>query len=184
LQPPKAISLLGPISRQGTERVTTVRFHQDGGYLICQSAEKLVEIFKVRGQAEIEARLEKRDKKKKKQQKKAREAGEGEDEDEDEDTPGITPDLILSAVAVIRPPAKVKSVAYLPTEAGTAKGFKILVALHNNTIEVYSVDHSTKPVNVSQTSTLDLPGHRSDVRTVAVSSDDQIFLSASNSKRV
>lgn len=138
-----------------------------------------MEIFRVRTQEEINNKLGRRERRKRQKTKQKGETEPAEDEDEEE-AAQVTPDILLTQVAVIRPPAKVRSVAYLPS-TDSERSFKVMAALHNNTIEVYSVDHAAKPADVSQTSSIELPGHRSDVRTVAVSSDDQIFLSASNS---
>ena len=160
--------------------MTTLKFNAEGTHIVCQSAEKLLEIFRVRSQEEIVAKLEKKERKKKQKAKLKGEAAKDEEEEGDDDGDDkVTPDLMLSTVATIRPAAKVRSFAFSPSDSD--KSFKILVALHNNTIEVYTVEHTLKPVNVAETCSLDIPGHRSDVRTVAVSSDDQIFLSASNS---
>lgn len=61
---------------------------------------------------------------------------------------------------------------------------KILAALSNNSLEVYKLPppaSSKSPlVEPIKLSTLDLPGHRSDIRTLSVSSDDQLIASASH----
>jgi WD40 repeat protein len=61
---------------------------------------------------------------------------------------------------------------------------QVLAALANNSLEVYHLPPpaSSKALAVepSKLLTLDLPGHRSDVRTLAVSSDDQLIASASH----
>ena len=60
---------------------------------------------------------------------------------------------------------------------------QILVALSSNALEVYNVPLSAKSrdnLEPTRAFSLDLPGHRTDVRTLAISSDDQILASASN----
>ena len=60
----------------------------------------------------------------------------------------------------------------------------MLVALSNNCLEVHGIPLPTKSNKESQEATrvhsLDLPGHRTDVRTLCMSSDDQLLASASN----
>jgi len=59
------------------------------------------------------------------------------------------------------------------------------MALASNALEVYNVplpDKSKDTLEPTRAFSLDLPGHRTDVRTLAISSDDQILASASNGK--
>lgn len=59
---------------------------------------------------------------------------------------------------------------------------KVACLLQNNQIELYSVQVN-KQINATQTPslvfTLDMPGHRTDVRTLCFSSDSTAFVSAS-----
>ena len=61
---------------------------------------------------------------------------------------------------------------------------QIFFALSNNAIEVYDVPKYTKskenPPESARLYSLDLPGHRTDVRTLSLSSDDTLLASASN----
>ena len=61
-----------------------------------------------------------------------------------------------------------------------------MVALSTNSVEVYNIPAPTKdkdgPPEASRLYSLDLPGHRSDIRTLCLSSDDQLLASASNGK--
>lgn len=62
-------------------------------------------------------------------------------------------------------------------------GFQIFLALVSNALEVYNIPPPTKSKDVLEASrqySVDLPGHRTDVRTLCLSSDDQILASASN----
>lgn len=59
------------------------------------------------------------------------------------------------------------------------------MALASNALEVYNVPQPTKSNDApeaTRTYSIDLPGHRTDVRTLSLSSDDQILASASNGK--
>lgn len=59
---------------------------------------------------------------------------------------------------------------------------QILAALSNNSLEVYTLppppSSKSPAIEPIKQYTLDIPGHRSDVRTLAVSSDDELVASA------
>jgi U3 small nucleolar RNA-associated protein 12 len=61
---------------------------------------------------------------------------------------------------------------------------QLFFALSNNAMEVYNIPKYTKskesPPESSHLYSLDLPGHRADVRTLSLSSDDTLLASASN----
>jgi U3 small nucleolar RNA-associated protein 12 len=60
-----------------------------------------------------------------------------------------------------------------------------MIALATNALEVYTIPPPTKSKEqpeATRTFSLDLPGHRNDIRAVALSSDDQLVASASNGK--
>jgi len=61
---------------------------------------------------------------------------------------------------------------------------KLFVALANNALEVYDIPQPTKSkddvLEATKHYSVNLPGHRSDVRTLCLSSDDQILASASS----
>lgn len=56
---------------------------------------------------------------------------------------------------------------------------KVALLLQNNTIETYSLKTSDKTPAANKTARLTLGGHRTDVRTLAFSSDNLAVLSAS-----
>jgi U3 small nucleolar RNA-associated protein 12 len=62
----------------------------------------------------------------------------------------------------------------------------LFFALSNNAMEVYNIPTYTKSKEntpeAARLYSLDLPGHRTDVRTLALSSDDALLASASNGK--
>lgn len=65
---------------------------------------------------------------------------------------------------------------------------QILLALASNALEVYDFLPPQKSKDqapeASRSYSLDLPGHRTDVRALCLSSDDQLLASASNGRRV
>ena len=61
------------------------------------------------------------------------------------------------------------------------------MALSNNAIEVYTIPAPAKSKEAPEATrlhSLDLHGHRTDIRTVALSADEQLLASASNGKPV
>lgn len=64
---------------------------------------------------------------------------------------------------------------------------QLFLALASNALEVYNIPPPTKskedPPEASRLFSLDLPGHRTDVRTLCLSSDDMLLASASNGKK-
>ena len=62
-----------------------------------------------------------------------------------------------------------------------------MVSLNDNVIEVYNAplpaDKKADPaLEPSRQASIDMHGHRSDIRSVALSSDDEVLASASNGK--
>ncbi len=110
---------------------------------------------------------------------------------------------LFTPYLIVRATGKIKSFA-LPEETRTKSATQvryhnmilrlashirlsqIFFALSNNALEVYSVPKYTKskenPPESARLYSLDLPGHRTDVRTLSLSSDDTILASASNGK--
>lgn len=62
--------------------------------------------------------------------------------------------------------------------------FQIFLALASNALEVHNIPAPTRskenPPEAAKLYTLDLPGHRTDIRTLSLSSDDMLLASASN----
>jgi U3 small nucleolar RNA-associated protein 12 len=127
-----------------------------------QAADKTIEVFKSRNQDEIRKRVARL-------QKRARE------KNPDAQPEEITVDSIVPQ-SILRCSSKIRSfdVSHVKGDA-----FSLLCALANNSVEVYkSVEEGDEPFKI--VSTLELQGHRTDVRCVALSSDDELIASGSN----
>lgn len=64
----------------------------------------------------------------------------------------------------------------------------MLVAMSNNALEVYNIPpkpekKQEEPPAATRVYALDLPGHRTDVRTVCLSSNDELLASGSNGEK-
>jgi len=86
----------------------------------------------------------------------------------------------------VRTGGKVRSMDWLDTRK--SKPIQLLVANTNNELEVYSIptkDKSKKTKSdevpdYSRALSVDMPGHRTDIRALALSTDDRMLASASN----
>ncbi|RKP11159.1 WD40-repeat-containing domain protein [Thamnocephalis sphaerospora] len=179
------ISFFGSVQRQSRERVATLQFHPSGQYLLCQSADKTIEMFRIRTEEEIRKKQQRRQKRQREKQRK-KGAADAVDGEPDTTTESIAATDLITPYQVIRAPAKVRSADFAPVaDLSRTSTIQLLVALNNNVLEVYSVHQPSKEKGVetpepSKLFSVDLPGHRSDVRTLALSSDDELLCSASN----
>ncbi|KAI9595716.1 WD40-repeat-containing domain protein [Syncephalis fuscata] len=185
----KVIQFYGAIQRQSRERATTLQFHPKGRFLMCQSADKVIEVFRIRTEEEIQKKQQRRAKRhREKQRKKAGQSGKEDDNEEDAvmSTEQVTASDRITAFQIIHAPAKIRSADFSPKkESSRVQASQILVSLNNNMLEVYNVPFPSKDKSVetpgpSKLYTTDMQGHRSDVRTLALSSDDDLLCSASN----
>ena len=199
---------MGSIRRTAAERAATVRFHNNGGggvtFLTCQGAGKVTEVWRVRSEGEAGKKAKRR--KKRRRGKKGgqdKEEEDGGDEDEEEDDAVVATDE-LEAVSVIRSKHKVRSFAYASstnTQSSLITGAKrnlrsnsaiaangisssstqarLILSLTNNSLEIWDIKEGDASPERSQV--LDTAGHRSDIRALALSSDDSLCASASSS---
>lgn len=172
-------------------RVSQITFHPTRAYLAVQSHDRSVEIFRIRTEEEVrkkQARRKKRAKEKKEQAQgkgKSTEAAAVE-EDDAADSEITIPDM-FTPYLVVRATGKVRSFDFADSESPSAlaKGsVSIFLALANNALEVYTIPQPSKAKEdvpeATRSLSLDLPGHRADVRTLCLSSDDVLLASAAN----
>ena len=188
--PARAITLLGTVARQSTERAATVVFLPGGHFLACQSLDKTVELFRVMDAQEA---MRKRQKKATKKAKKDADSAAADAEPASEPAAAelSAADLLVPFHTVRAAGAKVRSIDVAAN--ADASSFELLLALANNTIEVHTFVPGLRIKGAASAAgsapstalqyTVEAPGHSSDVRTLALSSDDQLLCSGSNSKR-
>ncbi|KAL8671711.1 MAG: hypothetical protein Q9168_003782 [Polycauliona sp. 1 TL-2023] len=180
----------GSLQRQGKDRTTGVKFHPRGKYIAAHGSEKAIELWRIRSESEVQKTLAR--KRKRRREKAITAQGEamdidlvnGEDKGEDLATADIT-DVIVPYV-IVRTGGKVKSVDW--GRGSTSKTLHLLSANTNNELELYSIPSrqpekktkSEEPPEYSRKFAVDMPGHRTDVRSVALSSDDRMLASSSN----
>ncbi|OVA17951.1 WD40 repeat [Macleaya cordata] len=167
----------GEIQRQNKDRVGTVRFNKSGNLLACQVAGKMVEIFRVLDEAESKHKAKRRIHRKK--EKKSKGATENGDTDfvpgEEGNTPVVTVPDVFKLLQTLRTSKKICSISFCPITPKSSLA-TLALSLNNNLLEVYSVETST----TTKTLSIELPGHRSDVRSVTLSSDNTLLMSTSH----
>ncbi|CAN1275961.1 WD repeat-containing protein 3 [Linum perenne] len=166
--------------RQTKDRVATVRFNMSGTLLACQSAGKMVDIFNVLDEAEAKRKAKRRvnRKKEKKSSKGAVEVTENDKEPaitEDGNTLVVTVADIFKLLQTIRAGKKVCSISFSPTAPKNSLA-TLALSLNNNILEFYSIESETNTKNLA----LELQGHRSDVRSLTLTSDNSLLMSTSH----
>jgi len=168
----RVMTLLGSVTRVSADRVASLDYDAAGAMLGCMGAGKALEVYKVRSEAEVQKKLKRR---KKRQREKGKEGDAADDDADDAETAGAADEFQL--LQTLRLKAKARSFAFLGAADDRRASAAVAVALHNNTLEV----HELSGAESTQRHAVDLPGHRHDVRSLALSSDDQMLLSTSHS---
>ncbi|ODH53661.1 hypothetical protein GX48_00079 [Paracoccidioides brasiliensis] len=175
----------GNLYRQGKDRTIGIHFHPRLDYIAVHGAEKSIEIWRIRTEAEVQKSLVR--KRKRRREKAGEQGGENELEngaDVDKSDPISSAPIseVFVSHTIVRTGGKIRSVDWMG-----GKGLKLLAATTNNQLEVYRVTAAEKrktkdsdETEYSRTFSVDMPGHRTDVRSLALSSDDRMLSSASN----
>ncbi|BGP34220.1 beta transducin [Rhodotorula toruloides] len=194
ISPIAALSLPNP---NHTHNVTQITLHPTLPVLAVHSGERAIEVFRLRTEEELRKKLARRRKREREKKEKGKagkgkgkgKAVEGEDEAEDEELEVAADGTVewrdrLAVWSTIRTSGKIKNFSFAPETLKTKGEVQILASLANNSLEVYNLpppaSSKAPAVEPIKMYTLDLPGHRSDVRCLAVSSDDQLIASASH----
>ncbi|KAH7104251.1 WD-repeat-containing protein [Auriculariales sp. MPI-PUGE-AT-0066] len=171
-QAPIFILPAGELSLSSKQRVTQITFHDKQPFLAVQSNDKSVELLRIRTEEEVK-------KKRARRQKRAKEKGVAENIETADEGSAPGPAELFKPFMVIRGKAKVRSFSF-----SSGSKLQICFALTSNSMEVYNiptaVSSNSTPLEATRALSLDLPGHRTDIRSLALSYDDQILASASN----
>ncbi|XP_076850458.1 WD repeat-containing protein 3 [Brachyhypopomus gauderio] len=161
----------GSVLREARDRVVSLTTDARANFIACHGLESTLEIFAVIPEEEVQKKMER---KLKKARKKARaEGGAGEAAE-----PVVKRTLRdeVQKVASIKASSKIRSLDFLLSPSGE---LKLALLLQNNTVEVFALKTKEENPAATKTSRLTLAGHRTDVRTLAFSSDNIALLSAS-----
>ena len=183
----------GTLMRQGKDKATEITFHPRRDYFSVHGSEKAVEIWRIRSESETKKSLarKKRRRREKLAQKKGEQAnGEAEAEEEEDQDEGVGRAEVADVFAqhlIVRTSGKVRSVDWA-VNRGSSKTLQLLVATTNNQLEMYNIPQKEKSSksksdeapDYTRALAVELPGHRADIRSVALSSDDRMLASASN----
>uniref|UniRef100_A0A6I8RCF7 WD repeat-containing protein 3 n=3 Tax=Xenopus tropicalis TaxID=8364 RepID=A0A6I8RCF7_XENTR len=165
----------GSIMREGRDRVVSLGTDRTRRFLACHGADSVLEVFCALNEEEIAKKMEK---KLKRAKKKAKQKSEDAEEEEELKVERCLQDEI-QRLGNIKASSKIKSFDLF---AGAKGELKAVLLLQNNSLECYSLPAEPTPAGKAEctrTSRLTLGGHRSDVRTLAFSSDNIAVLSAS-----
>ncbi|CAA7391314.1 unnamed protein product [Spirodela intermedia] len=172
----------GEVRRQSKDRVATVRFNHRGNLLACQAAGKTVELYHVLDEVASMRKAKRRLKR-----KKEKASSKGVDEvngdanlgtftAEDSKNPTVLVSDVFKFLQVLRASKKICSIAFCPLTPSNDTLATLALSLNNNSLEAYTVKNS----EVIRTHAIELQGHRSDIRSVALSSDGTLLLSTSH----
>ena len=182
----------GVLYRQTKDRTIGVSFHPRGTYIAAHGSEKSVELWRIRTEVEVQKTLARKRKRRREKALAAADQDRKANDDEVDGEKGVD-DLVSALITdvivpyvMVRTAGKVRSVDWASRRA--SKSMQLLVATTNNQLELYSVtakqkDKSSKldePPDYTCSFSVDQPGHRTDVRSLALSSDDRMLASACN----
>ena len=187
------------------EGIASIHFHRNGKYLgICRANDRFIEIYVPRSEVEVQKKRKRRLQRRREKQNAASNSEKGpkkrgilddpESDDEDkEDGAKEGPLVVEDHEAIkamdefefrgtVRSSHKIRSFAFVPTSE-RGGGIRIALALATNAFEVYSLpspkDGSASPVTAEKVSSLDMYGHPTGIRSVALSSEDSMACTAS-----
>ncbi|KAH6606481.1 dip2-dom34p-interacting [Trichoderma cornu-damae] len=178
----------GTLFRQNKDRATEVIFHPQRDYFVVHGSDKSVDIWRIRSEAEVRKGLARKRRRRREKQKDAKNADEDMDDGDEapEDVSKANVGDVFVQYVILRTGGKVRSVDWaLP--AGQ-KQIYLVVGTTNNQLEYYSVHAKEKSdkkqkddiPDYTRAFSVEIPGHRADIRALSLSSDDKMLASASN----
>ncbi|KAL2868686.1 snoRNA-binding rRNA-processing protein DIP2 [Aspergillus lucknowensis] len=185
----KILADRGAFYRNGKDRTTGVSFHPQADYVALHGAEKAVEIWRIRSETEVQKSLSrKRKRRKEKDAQRATGNGDsakkGNNQDAEKDVSAAPVTEVFVSHIIVRTGGKVRSLDWIRTKPNGR--IQLLTATTNNQLEAYNIAMFNKKnkneddPDYSRAVAVDMPGHRTDIRSVSLSSDDRMLASASN----
>lgn len=189
----------GTLHRQAKDRTAEISFHPRQSYFAVHGVEKSVEIWRVRSVAEVKKALA-RKRRRRREKQAADKAGDVEMADGQDDEGPAAEDVSKAEISdvfalhvIVRTSGKVRSVDW--ASGSGHKELQLLVGTTNNLLELYNIstrkERASKKAakkggdeevaaSYSRALAVELPGHRADIRSVALSSDDKMLATASS----
>ncbi|AOA62930.1 Small subunit (SSU) processome component [Komagataella phaffii CBS 7435] len=174
LDAPNKVSERGLFEKKSKQRGLTTSFKTIRGnsFFFIQNADRTVEIFRLRSDAEIQKAVTKRT-------RTLKEKGLDEDEVEENLKSGDINRLIQN-FATVRSMAKIRNCTW--TEKAD-----LLISLNNNSVEYYTVSlpenvkkHQSTDMIYKKAHSVEAFGHRTDIRFMDISDDGKLLTTASN----
>jgi U3 small nucleolar RNA-associated protein 12 len=179
----------GLLYRQNKDKALEISFHPRLDYFAVHGSARAVEIWRIKSEDEVIKSLLRKRKRRREKQAPERLLVNGDTTQLDETVEDISSaeitDFFVPFVTV-RTGGKVRSLDWLGNNESNY--IQLLIATTNNQLEVYKV--TTKAKNkkskdnelpdYARPLSIELPGHRADIRSLALSSDDRMLASASN----
>lgn len=181
----KIIHPISTLPLSSRHRIAQIKFHSTQPYMAVQSHERSVEIFRIRTEEEVKKKQARRKKRAKEKEQKSKNDGMVLDvADEVEILHELQLVDMFTPHLVVRASGKIRSFDF-DLEPPALKGSsQLFLALASNALEVYNIPPPSKnkeePLEAVRSFSVDLPGHRTDIRTLSLSADDQILASASS----
>lgn len=189
----------GSVLRPGTgsDRCSALEISAQADMLAAQSSGKTLTFFRIRSAVEIRNKTKRRLRRQKDSSERNAEQRtweEPQDDDsnsdsEDDDGRVADPNTTLlvdelELITSLRCQAKVRGCAWHPISSKPGEPERLLISLASNCLEMYKVPRSRGTLSSAElvpakTMVLDLPGHRSDVRALALSGDGLTVASCS-----
>lgn len=177
----KILTARGTFYRTGKDRTIGVSFHPRGDYVGFHGSEKAIEIWRIRSETEVQKSLA-RKRKRRKEKDAQRNTDDTEDKPEDVSSASVTE--VFVSYLIVRTGGKVRSFDWVRTKS--SGNIQLIAASANNQLEVYTIPTANKKnkegeeLDYNRSLAVDIPGHRTDIRSIALSSDDRMLASASN----
>ncbi|KAF2766931.1 WD repeat-containing protein-like protein [Teratosphaeria nubilosa] len=174
----------GTLNRQGKDRTIGLHFHPKQDYIAVHGSEKAVEIWRIRAADEVHRHMQR---KRRRRREKAAATGETLPPESEDKLGVLEVEDVFVPYVIVRTDGKVRSAAW-NTGSGSSKNLQLLVGDSNNLLESYSLTSYRTQQKAAAKDTapeydrslaVELPGHRTDIRTLALSSDDRMLASAS-----
>lgn len=170
------VEKLGSILRAGQDRVSGMEVDENGRILTCHGNDKLIEAFLICNDEEVKKRCQKKAKKERRKIAK----GTGSSEEALESIPEPTLQEEFRRLKVIKPGGKARHTTLEVEKKHNVEIGIVHVLTANNMVEKFEVNLDDKTQEWTKSFSFSHPGHRSDIRTVAFSSDNTSILSGSH----
>jgi len=180
----------GVLYRQSKDRPLGISFYARSDYIAVHGSDRAIEIWRIRSESEVQKALS-RKRKRRREKAKNDVNGEAVETDTADDKVNIADaeigEVIIPYVTVRIPPGggRVRSISWMHIKG--SKKLQLLVGTDSNLLDVYEIPRrgkskSEEEPDYNRTISVELAGHRNDIRALALSSDDRMLASASSGK--